>query len=140
VHCRSWDYQHRAMVNRPMRYGIIVSLVVLIAAQATSALQDNPENAILRWAAAAVRKTEPEWLFISAILNAPALIDEELGVAAGGRFRSVDDQSTGVVVTVSRVSSTEAAVKWLYGQAHDVANNGSLQAMSWGTVQAWPRS
>jgi hypothetical protein len=101
-----------------MRYGIVVSLGILVVARGATALQDNPERAILRRAASAVQKAEPAWRFIGGFLNAPPLMDEQLGAAAGGWYRSLDDLSTGVSVVIYRISTTEAAAGWLYRQAH----------------------
>jgi hypothetical protein len=62
------------------------------------------------------------WRFIGAILNGPPLIDEQLGAAAGGWYRSQDDLSTGVNVEIYRISTTDAAAVWLYRQAHGGVN------------------
>jgi hypothetical protein len=116
------------MVDRPMRYGMIVSLAVLMAGGSASALQDNPESAILSRAATAVRKAEPAWRFISAIVNAPPLMAEQLGAAGGGWYRSPDDLSTGVNVVVYRISTPEAAAGWLYRRAHGEVATGWIVA------------
>jgi hypothetical protein len=102
-----------------MRYGIVVSLGILIGIRGASALQDNPEGAILTRAVSAVHKAEPSWRFVSAILNVLPLMDEQLGAAGGGWYRSLDDLSTGVTVVIYRISTTDAAAVWLHRQAHD---------------------
>jgi hypothetical protein len=107
-----------------MRYGIIVSLVALIAAPGTSALQDNPENAILRRAAAAVRKVEPEWRFATSLLNLPPPPDQQLGVAEGTWYKSLTDPSTSVTVRVERISTAEAAAGFLDRQPHGGMGKG----------------
>jgi hypothetical protein len=112
------------VANRLMRYVIVVSLGILIGTRGAFALQDNPESAILTRAAAAVRKAEPEWRFIRGILNAPPLMDEQLGAAAGGWYRSLDDPSTAVDVEVYRITTAEAAAGWLYREAHGDVHKG----------------
>jgi hypothetical protein len=106
------------MVNRPLRYGIVVSLAVLVGARGVSARQDRPESLILRRAASAVKKAEPGWRFLSAFPNVPPLVDEQLGVAAGGWYRSLDDLSMGINVMIYRISTVDAAAGWLYRQTH----------------------
>jgi hypothetical protein len=105
-----------------MRHAIVVSLAILIGTRGASALQDNPESAILRRAASAVQKAEPMWWFIGAILNGPPLMDEQLGAAAGAWYRSLDDPSTVVNVEIYRISTTDASAVWLYRQAHGGVN------------------
>jgi hypothetical protein len=105
-----------------MRHAIVVSLAILIGTRGASALQDNPESAILRRAASAVQKAEPMWWFIRAILNGPPLMDEQLGAAAGAWYRSLDDPSTVVNVEIYRISTTDASAVWLYRQAHGGVN------------------
>jgi hypothetical protein len=107
-----------------MRFRIIVSLAVLIAAVGASARQDNPESAILRRAASAVQKAEPAWRFIPGILNSTPLMDEQLGAAVGVWYRSLDDESTRVSVVIYRISTAEAAAGWLYRQAHGEVAQG----------------
>jgi hypothetical protein len=110
-----------------MRYGIVVSLAMLIGARGVTARQDNPESAILRRAESAVQRAEPGWGFLSHMLNAPPLMDEQLGAAAGGWYRSLDPVSTGVNVVIYRISTADAAAVWLDRQAHgDVAKEWTV--------------
>ena len=116
-----------------MTLRILATVVVLLMShserpkgtvQEPSLLQDRPESAILRRAAAAVREAEPKWRFVTAILNAPPLMAEQLGAAAGGWYHSLDDLSMGVTVRVHQISTGEAAAGFLYRQAHGEVHKG----------------
>jgi hypothetical protein len=97
----------------------VVSLIALVVTiQSVSATQDSPESLILGRAVAAAQKAEPEWRFISGILNAPPLMDEELGAVAGSWTRSPDISLDDVNVQVYSVATAAAATRFLYRQAH----------------------
>src|SRR3954452_624300 len=97
----------------------VVSLVALVLTiQGASATQDSPERLILGRAVAVSRKAEPEWRFISAILNEPGpLMKEQLGAAAGS-WEKQSDPSTQVFVTIYTIATGDAAERWLYRQSH----------------------
>ena len=103
----------------------VVSLLVLVVTtQGASATQDSPERVILGRAVAASRTAEPEWRFVSAIVNAPGpLMDEQLGVAAGTWWKSWDE-STATHVTIYTIATAEAADRWLHRHAHGGAAKG----------------
>jgi hypothetical protein len=86
----------------------------MLAAAGVVAAQEEPGYAVLKRAAEALRREEPAWRFIGAIVNAPPLLDEELGVAGGSWYRS---EETGaerhVSVMLHRVSSEQAIARWM---------------------------
>jgi len=112
-----------------MRYGIIVSLVVLLTIvsvvvpftfpiRPTPAVQDNRhEQLILSRAAAAIHNAEPEWQYIPAICNC-LFSREQLGVAGGTWFRSLNGSSDHISVDVFGVATAGAAARLIYGRTH----------------------
>ena len=105
------------MLTRLLRTAVLL-IALVVTTQAASASEDSPENLILGRAVAASRKSEPEWRFIPAILNAPGpLMDEQLG-AAGGSWERLSDRSTHIGVTVYTIATAEAATRWMDRQAH----------------------
>jgi len=128
---RSHDFVAVACLLRP----VVLLIALVVTTQAASATQDSPENLILRRAVAASGKAEPEFRFVSAIVNAPGpLMDEQLGVAAGSWYKSLDestgswykslDESTGVHVSIYTIATADAADRWLYRQAHSEVAKG----------------
>jgi hypothetical protein len=98
-----------------MRYGIIVSLLVLLTIvsvvvpftfpiRPTPAVQDNRhEQLILSRAAAAIHNAEPEWQYIPAICNG---------------------SSDHISVDVFGVATAGAAARLIYGRTHRNYGNG----------------
>jgi hypothetical protein len=117
---RSHDFVAVACLLRP----VVLLIALVVTTQVASATQDSPENLILRRAVAASGKAEPEFRFVSAIVNAPGpLMDEQLGVAAGSWYKSLDE-STGVHVSIYTIATADAADRWLYRQAHSEVAKG----------------
>jgi hypothetical protein len=112
-----------------MRYRIIVPLVVLLTIvsvvvpltfpiRSTPAVQDNRhEQLILSRAAAAIHNAEPEWQYIAAICNC-LFSREQLGVAGGAWFRSLNGSSDHISVDVFGVATAGAAARLIYGRTH----------------------
>jgi hypothetical protein len=112
-----------------MRYGIIVSLLVLLTIvsvvvpftfpiRPTPAVQDNRhEQLVLSRAAAAIHNAEPEWQYIPAICNC-LFSREQLGVAGGTWFRSLNGSSDHISVDVFGVATAGAAARLIYGRTH----------------------
>jgi hypothetical protein len=122
-----------AMLTRLLQ--TVVSFVAfVVTAPGALPIQDSPEKLILERAVAASRKAEPGWRFITATLNAPPLMDEQLGAASGSWYKSSDDstgswyrsldESTRVGVTIYTIATTDAADRWLYRHAHGGAAKG----------------
>ena len=111
-----------------MRYGIIVSLVVLLTIvsvvvpftfpiRSTPAAQDNRiEQLILARTAAAIHKAEPEWRYIGGICNC-LFSREQLGVAAGAWHRSLNGSSDHISMDVYGVATAGAAAR-IYRETH----------------------
>jgi hypothetical protein len=102
---------------------IVVTVALGSAVTGIPKPQDRPENLIVRRAVAASRQSNPDWRFISAVVNVPPLMVEQLGVA-GGLWERLSDSSTRVNVTVYTVATSEAAASWLYRQAHGEVGKG----------------
>jgi hypothetical protein len=112
-----------------MRYAIIVSLVVLLTIvsvvvpftfpiRSTPAVQDNRhEQLVLSRAAAAIHNAEPEWQYIPAICNC-LFSREQLGVAGGTWFRSLNGSSDHISVDVFGVATAGAAARLIYRETH----------------------
>ena len=112
-----------------MRYRIIVPLVVLLTIvsvvvpltfpiRSTPAVQDNRhEQLILSRAAAAIHNAEPEWQYIPAICNC-LFSREQLGVAGGTWFRSLNGSSDHISVDVFGVATAGAAARLIYRETH----------------------
>ncbi len=58
-----------------MRVRRLPFIVMLAAGAAVITAQEQPEYLILRRALAAVEQAEPQWRFLSAIMNTPKLMD-----------------------------------------------------------------
>src|SRR5262245_40825118 len=114
-----------------MRYGIIVSLVVLLTIvsvvvpfafpiRSTPAVQDNRhEQLILSRAAAAIHNAEPEWQYITGICDCvSAFTREQLGVATGTWYRSLNGSSDHINVTLYGYSTAGIAARLIYRETH----------------------
>src|SRR5262252_4704923 len=114
-----------------MRYGIIVSLVVLLTIvsvvvpfafpiRSTPAVRDNRhEQLILARAAAAIHNAEPEWQYIAAICNCvSAFTREQLGVATGIWHRSLNGTSDHISVDVHGYATAGTAGRLIYRETH----------------------
>jgi hypothetical protein len=114
-----------AMLTHLLR-NVVPLIALVVATEGASGTQERPERLILGRAMAASRKAEPEWRFITASFNAPPLMDEELGVAAGSWHR-LSDPPENVQVRIHTIATAEAASRWLYRQAHgDVAKGWTV--------------
>ena len=119
-----------------MRYGIIVSLVVLLTIlsvvvpftfpiRSTPAVQDNRhEQLILARAVAAIHNAEPEWQYIGGICNC-LFSREQLGVAGGMWHRSLNSSSDDIGVGVYGVATAGAAARLIYRETHGNRGKGS---------------
>jgi hypothetical protein len=96
-----------------MRYRPLAFFVVFLAAQGATIAQDSPENLILRRAAAAVLKAEPEWKYVPTICNCGPLADDQLGRATGKWGRSLATSTDDVSAFVERYATAEAAASLL---------------------------
>jgi hypothetical protein len=86
---------------------------MLVPVVVTTAQQD-PGYSVLERAAAALQRAEPEWQFVTGIMNVPKLFEEELGVA-GGTWRRSDGNGAErqVSVRLHRGSSEQAIARWM---------------------------
>jgi hypothetical protein len=114
-----------------MRYGIIVSLVVLLTIvsvvvpfifpiRSTPAVQDNrQEQSILLRAVAAIHNAEPEWQYIAAFCNCVSpLTREQIGGAFGIWVRSLNVSSDHINVGVHGIATAGAAARLIYRETH----------------------
>lgn len=114
-----------------MRYLVIVSLVMLLSIvsvvvpftfpiRSTPAVQDNRhEQLILARAAAAIQNAEPEWRYITGICNCvSAFTREQVGVATGTWYRSLNGSSDHINVTLYGIATAGAAARLIYGETH----------------------
>jgi hypothetical protein len=115
-----------------MRYGIIVSLVVLLTIvsvvvpftfpfpKVAPAMQDNRhEQSILARAVAATHNAEPEWQYIAAVCNCvSALTREQIGGAFGIWVRSLNVSSDHINVGVHGIATAGAAARLIYRETH----------------------
>jgi hypothetical protein len=111
--------QQRNAWRRTMCLLMLTAQIVTAPASFTRA-QMSLESAILRRAAATIRKMEPSWKFTSGICNCPPLMKEQVGVAVGSwQQQSVDaSQPRTVLVRIHRSENAEAAAQWLDRHAH----------------------
>jgi hypothetical protein len=112
-----------------MRYGIIVSLVVLLTIvsvvvpftfpiRSTPAVQDNRhEQLILSRAAAAIHNGEPEWQYIGGVCNC-FFSREQLGVAGGTLNRSLNGSTDHISMDVYSIATAGAAARLIYRETH----------------------
>src|SRR5215813_4631011 len=134
-----------------MRYGIIVSLVVLLTIvsvvvpfafpiRSTPRVEDNRhEQLILSRAAAAIHNAEPEWQYIAAICNCvSAFTREQLGVATGIWHRSLNGTSDHISVDVHGYATAGTAGRLIYRETHrNYGKGGVLPPINWATAQTW---
>jgi hypothetical protein len=111
------------MMSNQLWQTTVVCVALAGAMPHVAAAQDSPEALIVRRAMAASRQAYPDWAFVPAIMSAPPLIAEQLGVA-GGIWDRASDPSTLVSVTVYTIASPEAAASWIYRQAHGEVSKG----------------
>jgi hypothetical protein len=107
-----------------MLMAIIVSLVAFLAASDVYAAQASPEELILRRAAEAARKVEPEWRYSGTVCTCPPLMEEQVGVASGYWERSSPDGLRPTSALVYTISTAKAAAGWLDRQLHGEIHKG----------------
>src|SRR5262245_22772089 len=115
-----------------MRYGIIVSLVVLLTIvsvvvpltfpfhKVAPTMQDNRhEQLILARVAAAIHNAEPDWQYIPGICNCvSAFTREQLGVATGIWHRSLNGSSDHINLTLYGYATAGTAARLIYRETH----------------------
>lgn len=108
-----------------MRLLMLCALTVTCLLQPISAVQESPENALIKRVAARLRQVQSSWQFVGGICTCPPLMEEQEGIAVGGWYHGTRGHLKEIAhVTVYRISSAEAASRWLDGFIHGGAAEG----------------
>lgn len=99
-----------------MRLLMLCALTVTCLLQPISAVQEAPENALIKRVAARLRQVQSSWQFVGGICTCPPLMEEQEGIAVGGWYHGTRGHLKEIAhVTVYRISSAEPASRWLEG-------------------------